>query len=103
MRFIKALRAEDLPLEKIQYVNGTVPPEAMDLTGKSRVKKLAESLSVEIKTLLPDGGKARAGGRRQRPATRRSRPQEPPVAQGNREAGAGPASGDEARDATAAK
>ena len=57
MRFIKALRAEDLPLEKIQYVMNRAPG-GMDLTGKSRVKKLAESLSVEIKTLLPDGGKA---------------------------------------------
>jgi MinD-like ATPase involved in chromosome partitioning or flagellar assembly len=57
MRFIKALRAEDLPLEKIQYVMNRAPG-GMDLTGKSRVKKLAESLGVEIKTLLPDGGKA---------------------------------------------
>jgi pilus assembly protein CpaE len=57
MRFIKALRAEDLPLEKIQYVMNRAPG-GMDLTGKGRVKKLAESLGVEIKTLLPDGGKA---------------------------------------------
>jgi pilus assembly protein CpaE len=56
MRFIKALRAEDLPLEKIQYVMNRAPG-GMDLTGKGRVKKLAESLGVEIKTLLPDGGK----------------------------------------------
>ena len=56
MRFIKALRSEDLPLEKIQYVMNRAPG-GMDLTGKGRVKKLAESLGVEIKTLLPDGGK----------------------------------------------
>jgi len=56
MRFIKALRAEDLPLEKIQYVMNRAP-SGMDLSGKGRVKKLAESLGVEIKTLLPDGGK----------------------------------------------
>jgi pilus assembly protein CpaE len=56
MRFIKALRAEDLPLEKIQYVMNRAPG-GMDLAGKGRVKKLAESLGVQIKTLLPDGGK----------------------------------------------
>jgi pilus assembly protein CpaE len=56
MRFIKALRSEDLPLEKIQYVMNRAPG-GMDLSGKARVKKLAESLGVEIKTLLPDGGK----------------------------------------------
>lgn len=57
MRFIKALRAEDLPLEKVQYVMNRAPG-GMDLTGKGRIKKLAESLGVEIKILLPDGGKA---------------------------------------------
>jgi len=57
MRFIKALRAEDLPLEKVQYVMNRAPG-GMDLTGKGRIKKLAESLGVEIKTHLPDGGKA---------------------------------------------
>jgi pilus assembly protein CpaE len=56
MRFIKALRAEDLPLEKVQYVLNKAPG-GMDLTGKGRIKKLAESLGVEIKTHLPDGGK----------------------------------------------
>ena len=56
MRFIKALRAEDLPLEKVQYVLNKAPG-AMDMTGKGRIKKLAESLGVQIKTHLPDGGK----------------------------------------------
>lgn len=56
MRFIKALRAEDLPLEKVQYVLNKAPG-GMDLTGKGRIKKLAESLGVEIKIHLPDGGK----------------------------------------------
>ncbi|MFW5654906.1 MAG: AAA family ATPase [Roseicyclus sp.] len=56
MRFIKALRAEDLPLEKIQYVMNRAPG-GMDLTGKGRIKRLAESLGVQIKTLLPDGGR----------------------------------------------
>jgi pilus assembly protein CpaE len=56
MRFIKALRAEELPAEKVQYVLNKAPG-GMDLTGKGRVKKLAESLGVEIKTHLPDGGK----------------------------------------------
>jgi pilus assembly protein CpaE len=56
MRFIKALRAEDLPLEKVQYVLNRAPT-GMDLTGKGRIKKMGESLGVQIKTHLPDGGK----------------------------------------------
>lgn len=56
MRFIKVLRAEDLPLEKIQFVLNRAPG-GMDLAGKGRVKKLADSLGVQITTLLPDGGK----------------------------------------------
>ena len=62
MRFLKALRAEDLPVEKLNFVLNRAPG-LTDLNGKTRVKKLAESLGVKIATQLPDGGKqvAQAG------------------------------------------
>jgi pilus assembly protein CpaE len=56
MRFIKALQAEDLPLDKVNFVLNRAPGMT-DLSGKGRVKKLAESLGVKITTALPDGGK----------------------------------------------
>ncbi len=56
MRFIKALRAEGLPLEKIHYVLNRAPG-LTDLNGKNRMKKMAESLGVKFATQLPDGGR----------------------------------------------
>lgn len=56
MRFLKATRSEGLPVEKLNFVLNRAPG-LTDLNGKSRVKKLAESLGVKISTLLPDGGK----------------------------------------------
>jgi pilus assembly protein CpaE len=57
MRFIKALRSEDLPIEKLHFVLNRAPG-LTDLNGKGRAKKLGESLGVKISTYLPDGGKA---------------------------------------------
>ncbi len=54
MRFVKALQAESLPVEKVHYVLNRAP-RSLDLSGKGRVKRLAESLSIELKTQLPDG------------------------------------------------
>ncbi|MEX3016478.1 CpaE family protein [Gymnodinialimonas hymeniacidonis] len=56
MRFIKALQSEDLPLDKIQYVLNRAPGMT-DLNGKTRMKKMAESLGVSFSNMLPDGGK----------------------------------------------
>ena len=56
MRFIKALRSEGLPIEKLNFVLNRAPG-LTDLSGKGRVRKLSESLGVKIATLLPDGGK----------------------------------------------
>jgi len=55
MRYLRALRAEDLPGEKIQYVLNHAPG-ITNLNGKSRIARFSESLGVEIKILLPDGG-----------------------------------------------
>lgn len=55
-RLKRALQAEDLPVEKLRYVLNRAP-KSLDLQGKSRVKRLAESLDISIEVQLPDGGK----------------------------------------------
>jgi pilus assembly protein CpaE len=57
LRFLRALKAEELPFEKVQFALNRAPGFA-DMSGKSRVKRLSESLGVDLKILLPDGGKA---------------------------------------------
>lgn len=57
MRYLRVLRGEELPGEKIQYILNRAPGFA-DLNGKTRVGRFSESLGVEINILLPDGGKA---------------------------------------------
>ena len=57
LRFLRALKAEDLPFEKVQFALNRAPGFA-DLSGKSRVKRLSESLGVDINIMLPDGGRA---------------------------------------------
>lgn len=56
LRMVRALKAEDLPHEKLRYVLNR-GPKFTDLNGKSRVKRMAESLDIDIDILLPDGGK----------------------------------------------
>ncbi|PWE31984.1 pilus assembly protein CpaE [Maritimibacter sp. 55A14] len=56
LRFIRALKAEDLPFEKVRYALNRAP-KLTDLTGKSRVKRMAESLDIDLGLQLPDGGK----------------------------------------------
>jgi len=56
LRFLRALKAEDLPYEKVQFALNRAPGFA-DMSGKARAKRLAESLGVEINIMLPDGGK----------------------------------------------
>ncbi|MEO1549842.1 MAG: AAA family ATPase [Pseudomonadota bacterium] len=57
LRFLRALKAEELPFEKVQFALNRAPG-GFDINGKARVKRLSESLGVEINILLPDGGKA---------------------------------------------
>ncbi|MDU8926090.1 AAA family ATPase [Alisedimentitalea sp. MJ-SS2] len=56
LRLKRALQAEDLPVEKLRYVLNRAP-KFTDLNGKSRVKRLSESLDIGIELQLPDGGK----------------------------------------------
>ena len=57
LRFLRTLKAEDLPHEKIQYALNRAPGFT-DMNGKARIKRLSESLGIDINILLPDGGKA---------------------------------------------
>ncbi len=56
LRVIRALKGEELPYEKLRYVLNRAPGFT-DLNGKSRVKRMAESLDIAIDLLMPDGGK----------------------------------------------
>ena len=56
LRVKRALQAEDLPFDKLRFLLNRAP-RFTDLNGKSRVKRLAESLSISIDVQLPDGGK----------------------------------------------
>ncbi len=56
LRMIRALKSEELPFEKLRYVLNR-SPKFTDLSGKSRVKRLAESLDIKIEVMMPDGSK----------------------------------------------
>jgi pilus assembly protein CpaE len=55
LRFVRALKAEELPFEKLRYVLNRAP-KFTDLSGKARVKRMSESLDIKIELQLPDGG-----------------------------------------------
>lgn len=57
LRFMRTLKAEDLPFEKVQFVLNRAP-KFTDMNGKTRVKRMAESLEITFRFQLPDGGKA---------------------------------------------
>ena len=54
LRLIRALKAEELPLFKLEYVLNRAP-KFTDMAGKARAKRMAESLDIEFKHLLPEG------------------------------------------------
>ncbi|MGR3493983.1 AAA family ATPase [Citreimonas sp.] len=55
LRLKRALQAEDLPFEKLRFVLNRAP-KFTDLQGRSRVKRMAESLGIALDLRLPDGG-----------------------------------------------
>ena len=56
LRFLRALKADDLPYEKVQFILNNAP-KMTDLSGRSRIKRMADSLNIEFRWMLPDGGK----------------------------------------------
>ena len=55
LRLVRALKAEGLAHEKLRFVLNRAP-RFTDLSAKSRVKRMAESLDIAIEVQLPDGG-----------------------------------------------
>ncbi|CAD0184869.1 Cell division inhibitor MinD [Ruegeria sp. THAF57] len=56
LRLKRALQAEELPFNKLRFAMNRAP-KFTDLNGKSRIKRMGESLGISIDLLLPDGGK----------------------------------------------
>lgn len=56
LRLIRALKAEELPTERLRYVLNRAPGFT-DLSGKSRARRMGESLDIDIELMLPDGQK----------------------------------------------
>lgn len=56
LRIKRALQSEDLPFDKLRFVLNRAP-KFTDLQGKSRVKRMAESLGISIDLQFPDGGR----------------------------------------------
>ncbi|MEM7543924.1 MAG: AAA family ATPase [Pseudomonadota bacterium] len=56
LRFLRAVRSEELPIEKVTVCLNKAPSFS-DLSGKTRVRRLEQSLDVEFQHRLPDGGK----------------------------------------------
>ncbi|RKF16353.1 pilus assembly protein CpaE [Roseovarius spongiae] len=61
LRLKRALMAEELPLERLRFCINRAP-KFTDLNGKSRIKRMAESLEINIELQLPDGGRAVSQG-----------------------------------------
>lgn len=57
LRLKRALQSEGLPFDKLRFALNRAP-KFTDLSGKSRVKRMAESLGISIDLQLPDGGKS---------------------------------------------
>lgn len=55
LRLIRALKADGLSMDKFHFVLNRAP-RFTDLGGRSRAKRMAESLGISFATLIPDGG-----------------------------------------------
>ncbi|MDO6584385.1 AAA family ATPase [Salipiger sp. 1_MG-2023] len=56
LRLKRALQAEDLPFDKIRFAVNRAP-KFTDLQGKSRIKRMSESLGIDLRLQLSDGGR----------------------------------------------
>ena len=56
LRLKRALQSEDLPFNKLRFALNRAP-KFTDLSGKSRVRRMGESLGISIDLQFPDGGK----------------------------------------------
>ncbi len=56
LRFLRAIKSEDLPIEKVR-IGMNRAPGFTDLSGKSRARRLEQTLGIEYAFRLPEGGK----------------------------------------------
>lgn len=54
LRFLRLLKSEDLPHERLRFALNRAP-SFTNLQGRSRLKRMAESLDIKIELQLPDG------------------------------------------------
>lgn len=57
LRIKRALQSEDLPFNKLRFALNRAP-KFTDISSRSRVKRMGESLGISIDLQLPDGGRA---------------------------------------------
>lgn len=57
LRIKRALQSEDLPFTKLRFALNRAP-KFTDISSRSRVKRMGESLGISIDLQLPDGGRA---------------------------------------------
>lgn len=55
LRMVRAMRADGIDMKKFRFVLNRAP-KFTDLAGKSRAKRMAESLDISFAQSLPDGG-----------------------------------------------
>jgi pilus assembly protein CpaE len=55
LRMIRAMKADGIAMDKFRFVLNRAP-KFTDLAGKSRAKRMAESLGISFALSLPDGG-----------------------------------------------
>ena len=56
LRLKRLLQSEEMPFDKLRFALNRAP-RFTDLNGKSRVKRMADSLGISIDILFPDGGR----------------------------------------------
>ena len=56
LRFHKLLQAEGLATERLAFLLNRAPGK-MDMSGRGRIDKMADSLGIKFHAVLPDGGK----------------------------------------------
>jgi len=55
LRMVRALKADGIDIAKHRFILNRAP-KFTDLSGKSRAKRMSESLGISISSYLPDGG-----------------------------------------------
>ncbi|MEM7643287.1 MAG: AAA family ATPase [Pseudomonadota bacterium] len=76
LRFQKLLQAEGIPSNSLAYILNRAPGK-MDMTGRSRIDKMADSLDIKFRAVFPDGGRPVTDANDQALTLRESLPRAP--------------------------